>query len=1012
LPKVALSPFERSDVSRVDTEIVPATPYIIQTIAGQVVVLPLVCIEALRLQSVRDHYDLTAIVSFDQKPTQFAPFITEQVRNRKPVLYCNDGAFGGSRVGAIQDARVPSWIHDALPDGLPSEDAILLIDLDLDVTAVETGTALPQSSVRLVALASVVGEHSDAADVGRELATTETMMEGVFRAERLRLVGEARGATHLQRVRINHLSDLERRGVPCSEWWRVLGSDCIVGGQNDLRHLEGQLAATCRDELMRQLPPEAMGTACVLQFYAECTRRSATAQASDRLQPTSRATAVVDRDAEVRAIAGFLDSRELSVLEVTGLPQIGKSCTLDKAIAQSGVSPVFRLSLTSTSSVDYLLFALLKRGPGRPVPPYESPVDVATSPSVESAIRSARVIIFERAHLLVDAGMWRDESFGPVFAAIIEVAQTVGTKIVFEAQRDLPLELQDAAARKKLRVRGLNKHLVEFGQALLDAQLRRVELSPSVLSHDQKQAIVERLGGHPVAIALAADSCYDDGGEGVLSAVKERKGFYLSFLHRLLRDLALTDEDQTILRLLTLARVPVERSVVMTAVPFPAAPVLRNLVGLGAVDVSPEGRLEIAGILREYFEARDLPPELTISFHRQAAFAFQAAASREGNDIQAAVEAEYHGGVIGMPVAVVSRVVDGALATAQEQCRLQKYDSAGRILDVLLQRHRSADVLRLAAIVAARLNQSRKAVALAREVLVRNPKDTRLLADLAKIALTQYQDDTTASELVQLARRIGVEDVSVMVIEGRMHLRRQHFGDAEEILRRACQLTQRNPWPFYYLGTTYMRMGRLGEAITVLEDGERFFYDVEARSRHALNAIRTQLGLAYLLDGDVEAAGRILDPLLQDDPTGPEVARAYAALTIQRDGIQEAQKAFARLNEASIRNRFDQCQFHLFYGLFQIGIGNAHEAAREFAKAHQADRSNVYVMMKWARTLYEIGEARFQDGEDVHKAYLRDCAHVVREILRFDPDNAEGVDLMAKLHQRFGISVEDSEEIT
>ena len=41
-----------------------------------------------------------------------------------------------------------------------------------------------------------------------------------------------------------------------------------------------------------------------------------------------------------------------------------------------------------------------------------------------------------------------------------------------------------------------------------------------------------------------------------------------------------------------------------------------------------------------------------------------------------------------------------------------------------------------------------------------------------------------------------------------------------------------------------------------------------------------------------------------------------------------AEKAFDRLKKAKIRNRFDRCQFHLFYGLFQLGINNPHEASR------------------------------------------------------------------------------------
>ena len=110
-----------------------------------------------------------------------------------------------------------------------------------------------------------------------------------------------------------------------------------------------------------------------------------------------------------------------------------------------------------------------------------------------------------------------------------------------------------------------------------------------------------------------------------------------------------------------------------------------------------------------------------------------------------------------------------------------------------------------------------------------------------------------------------------------------------------------------------------------------------------------------------------------------------------------AENAFARLNEATIRSRFDRCQFHLFYGLFQLGINNPRETANEFAKAHSADRSNVYVMMKWARTLYELANDHFRNQEDIYRAYAADCSQLVKKILEFDQDNVEGTELMNDL---------------
>lgn len=716
---------------------------------------------------------------------------------------------------------------------------------------------------------------------------------------------------------------------------------------------------------------------------------------------------VVDREAEARNIAEFVDSRSATILEVSGLPQIGKSSALEKGLTQAGVSKVVRMALSATSSPDYVLYSVLKLGSGLPAPPYTDPVEVVRSAGFANVLRTLQGIIFERAHLLTDFGVWRDERFGPLFSALADVATSLRVKIIFETQRELPLEVQNPNARQRLRIAGLNKNLRQYGEALFDAQLRRVGLSPEAVSGDVKGAIVERLGGHPVAVALAADTSYDEGADSVLDALKRRQGFYLNFLQVLLRSLSLTDDDHTTLRLLSLARRPIDRGAVMGAVPFAGAPVLRNLIALGAIEVSRDGRIEIAGILREYFDPRELEPDVVSRFHRAAAMAFQAVVERDSRNLEAAVEAEYHGGIVGLTLTIDSRVFDGALATAEERFRSQQYDAAGAILDTLLQKHRTIDVVRLAALVAARRNRPDDAIALAKEALTRNPKDSRLVADLAKISLSQYQDDRTTTRLVEVARRAGVENVSLLVVEGRMFLRHEQFLDAERVFQRARQLTRFNPWPFYYLGVTYQRMGRLQDAIDVLEDGQEFFYNSESRTRNALNAIRTKLGLAYLFAEDTESAARTLEPLFEEDPSNPEVIRAYAALTIRRDGVQQAQKAFERLNEASIRSKFDRCQFHLFYGLFYLGIGSPHEAVQEFAKAHASDRSNVYVMIKWAHTVFEIAKVHYADGEDVYKAYVADCQQLVRMILRFDPDNHDGVELLQALYQTFGVAVGD-----
>jgi tetratricopeptide (TPR) repeat protein len=1012
VPKAQASPFERSLFATGDPEITTVRPHGVETPSGKIQLLPLICIEALRVFNVERPYDLVGVIAFDQKPDQFSSFVEQQVRNRKVVAFCNDGRTGGSLIASASDERSPNWLRDALPGGLPPGDAILIADIDLDVTAVEVATAAPGTSLRLVRLSSV--RYLPAGSVTATMDAFRVLPEPAERVTQLARALESKSLDRLQEVRARTLLALDKRGVASTDQWEGLGFDCVLAGVPPLADLESGMAKAAADTLVGAAATKTARQPDVapmlLEYLAECRKRSAAAAAAPVAAPPPLAVASpIDREAESRAVHEFLDDKALTLLEVSGLPQIGKTAAIDKGLIESGVAGVLRIPLTSTSSPEYLVLSLASRTAGAPQPPYDDVVRMLASEPLRAALRPVRVLVLEKAHLLFDAGQWRDDRWESLLGALVDVANETSTKLVVETQRELPLTLTNPSVRKRLRISGLNRTLRRYGVSLFDSQLRRVGLDPAAVTDEVKEFVVDKLGGHPVAIALAADVSYEDGADGVAASLRERRGFFLTFLSGLVRRLSLTDEEQTVMRALCLARAPVPRAVALAAVDFPAAPSIRDLIALGAVDVSADGRLEAAAVLRDYFDPAELPPATAQRFHVAATAAFGELAERDDTSIDAAVEAEYHAGVAGIESPVDTRLLDGALGTVHELYRAQRFDEAGRILDTLLARRRSVEMVRLAALVSARRHQFETALRHVREALTRNPRDTGLIAEMTKIALTQFQDDRIAEQLIDIAKRAGVEDEAILVAEGRMLLRRQDLVAAERAFARARQITHRNPWPFFFLGKVYMRAGRVDDAIAVLEEGEEFFYRTEARSRNALNAIRTELGLAYLFIADVDRAKVIIEALFAEDPENPEVVRAYAALTIKTAGIAEARSAFERLSEARIRNRYDRCQFHLLYGMFFLGISDLYQASREFEKAHAADRSNVYVMMKWARTLFDLGEGQFQEGDDSYKAYLLHCSKLTETILRFDPDNAEGIALMQSLHQRFGIEVGNDE---
>ena len=998
--KKGLAPTEFSSVDGQRRSRPSIKAYPIQTSIGELQLAPIICAEALLQPNLPRNFNIAAIVSYDSRPEQFDSFISETVRNRHMVIYCNDGRFGGSNVFASEDVRMPNWFGDAMPQGLPPGDSLLIFDVDPSVATVEVGTAQPERALHLVCAQSILFSASEALLHAETMLSIRKIENSDARAVELRSLRGAAGLNPLQQHRVEHLHKQERQGVNTERWWEVIGDDCACHEVISLDELEAQLAARCRDAMMDVLPSASSPAATaqdLIGFLSLCQSRTALTRTSERPTRSDNVT-VFDRDNEARTICEFLDDRTRFVMEVTGLPQIGKTLAIEKALSQHGNAKSLFIPLTNTSSTDYILYALLKSITSPQRPPYEDPLKMLDGPQVDSALQGIDVLCLQNSHTLSDHGIWRDKLVPELLGKLIDRAEECGTKVLIEGQRPLTMDLGDHRQQARLRVYGLPE---DHAAPYLNSRLRAVGLPIDVLVDSDRKTLIKKLGGHPVILTIAADVMFEDGAEVVLKNVKKRSGFFLNFLNTLIRQLQLTDEEHEILRLACLARAEIPREAIAETVQFAAARHTRNLLNMGALENGRYGHLRLSALLREYFDPRELPPEQQDRFHAAAAKALQRYAA-EYDDLSFAVEAEYHAGFSTDEFDASTALIDGALATASTLFEQQKYARAAKIIDGLLSRKRSHDVVRLGAMVHAKLNDFDKALELTREAFTQDRHDTWLLSELARTALTQSRADV-AEELVGTARSAGVEDVSILVVEGRMHLRRHELDKAEEVFSRARQLTVHNPWPFFFLGRTYMTMGRLDEAIDVLFEGEQFTLDSERRNRNVLNAIRTQLGISYLYMDRADLAGPIIDGLFEDNPNSPEVIRVYAALTIKRNGIEQAHKALKELGKAKIRNRHDRCQFHLLYGLFSLGIGDKDGAAREFDRAHHADRTNVFVMIKHAETLFDLAVTLWIDGNAAYKDYVRDCKSLVSQILKFDVDNDKGLTLVHELHRQFNV---------
>jgi hypothetical protein len=1011
IPKALPSIFERDIVTQLpsQTGIPSLTTFPVTTQNGtQLRMLPLLCSDALIACNVDQNYELSCTISLDNKPHQFNSFFEGEVKKKRFVLYCNEARYGGSKIECAHDSRMQDWMVSALGNCMPQGECIAICDLDIDSPAVQVGAASPNRTHSLVCLSSITYEYSQTYEQMKQLADLSSKEQGT-RAFELDKMARNPNLNHLQRARVNQLLNLDSKGVESSSWWNVLSKDCFIMGLNPLSDLESKLAALTSkslDSLMTRANFADPNTSSVfMKYFAKCKGLSSESPEIQLQTDVIEVTSIVDREREVEFIHTFLDDRATSVLEVSGLEEIGKSATINKAITQSGVTSVLRIPIQPTSSLDYLIFSILKKGSGLPEPPYSLPVDILNTPSFQNALRACQVVIFERAHNLLDGGKsWREESLPLFLKNIMSLANDNHIKLIFETRRNILFDLAPNL-RKNLRIVGLDKNLLNYGVSLFDSQLRQAGLIPSDLDIEAKKRIVSRLGGHPIGIALAADTAYYDGVDSIDAWLAERKGSLYALLSRLVKGLDLSDEDRILLKLLTLSRAPIPRESLAGSVPFTTGHLIRNLIAIGAVNVDPHSRIEIASVLRNYAESFDVSSDIAKNYHKNAAIAFENIAKASLNNISEFIEAEYHANLAGISVAIPFSLLDANEATARTLYSEQRYSEASAILRILLTKRRSVPILRLAACTAARTNDFKVALALADEVLSINRNDTYFLSEIAKIALTQYQSDTLASSVVALAKKHLAEDVSILVIEGRLHLRKGNLSDAENVFDKAVERTTRNPWPYYYLGVLQIRLGRIDKAQDILIAGETFFYENNLHNVNALSAIRTELAYAYLLSNNIDIAEKTISSLIEDENASPESARIYAAIMIKKEGIKSASKALAKLQAARGHSPFDNCQYHLFAGLFYLGINDPQSASHEFHMAHSYDKSNVYVMMKWARTLFEAAIDKFADSDEGYKVLITDCTELVKKILEFDPDNEEGIDIAVGLKNRFDIDI-------
>lgn len=1004
------SVFERTDIRRNEGTVTHVEALPLRFRDQRVDVAPLVCAEALQRHHMPESYELVVLCAYNDPPAAFDPLASQHVSIRVPVVLANDGRYGGSGVFVPIDRRLNAWWWGDPNHGrLPAGDGILVVDIDWQHLAPQVGIADPQPAAQLVSCSSVVYEDADDGCYAASslLETARTSRDNGVQRELLAQALE-KAPKPIQRLRVAQLERLAEKGTADAHWWECLACECRVPAQPDIRALEQAMLGSCVQKLQAVLQDGSIEDESVLGRLAKLIGRyrqlaGATARHSVSEAPTSVVSAIINRDDECRELRCWFESSRISLGLVTGLSAVGKSSVIDKEIQQGGYRHVLRLPLSSDSSPEFIVAALL-RSVGCEISDLRGqPAGLLRTTFRDRLVRNSLVVI-EKGHFLVSDFVWRDPAFPVLIEALSDVVLTKQSTVVIESDCSLDISLADHNRLHRIWVRGLPQ---DDALLLLDQQLRRTGLSPAHYSEQDRVSVATGLDGHPGAIILAAEYIEQHGIAQVVADIGVRKGIHSRIVGRILKRLHLTEEQATVMSLLSLARVPVPASLLTGITDFNPMPVLRSLLKLALVERHRNDHVAVTGLVRGFADLTRPADTEAIAFHKKAADVFRRLADRAtgSEQLRSTVEARYHAYSAGVPAMApaLEGLADGVLGAVQDLLDCGEYEKAQPIIDQLLRAHRTAEILQAGAQIYARLGKCGEALTLAKEAVALQRERVWILTEVGRCALHVHQAEI-AEDAIRIAKATGTDSPFIAVLEGRIALRRQRGAEAIAAFRRGTEISQWDGWPHFYLGRTLMKQGEINEAIEVLARGETIESGRRRPRRNALAALRTQLAYAYLLQDDIQTAQHWLGVVANEGDANPEVARALAYTDLRTTGARFADEALARLDPNSVRNRHERAQVHLFRGLFHLSAGHREQASEEFSRASQADPRNVFVLLRWVGVLIDIAKDFAAEGE--HEA-ARVCAEqaqtVANKVLEFDSDNVEALRVLEELSDEFNV---------
>ena len=748
--------------------------------------LPLICAEALLNPNIQNAFSILSIISYSNTPHYFDSFIDSQAKQGKICTYVNDGKIGQSLIKFPRDNRNSSWFFDDQLSGrLPKGDSILVIDVCLDNLAPRVGIVNPGINYQLKLLASVTYRQSSLQThlISEALLDIKQYDQCEVRHKKLSDLIRYKLPDPSQKARLYYLQELTRNGTDNERHWNCYANDFIID-QPGLSDLESNLAKACYDSLLPLLAEDTFDpkTQNNLKAFVKCSKNIASSSKkkiafSQEDGPIIKQD-TINRDFECNRILTFLDNNNEAAIQITGLLNIGKSSTILKALSQTGLHRINKIEIEISSTIQYIFQKLLGNELGTIIPDDTELFNLLSEEGTRRTILEWDILWFENCEFLFSSGGWRSSETEKLFHNLLLMAKGSRTKLIFETTHELQFNLEDPSIVGKLRIGGFEGTSTTYGITLLNQQFRRLGLPPTDLNETNKEEIINKIGGHPLAIIYFADAVYEDGYNSALNAITTTDGLYKKAITKILRHISLTKDQIFILQLLGGSKYELHRDLISAVCDFAAHDHITSLIKQCLIEPVGPNTIKLPGVLIEQFRFSKLSTETRTRFHKEALKFYTILLEENPSKIEYAVAAELHSSYIGEKSPISSGLLDSQIEFAHSLYNDRNYSKAKLIIDKAMDVKRTIDIIRLSTLIEAELGNYESVMRNAEELFSQTPNDAYLFQRLCKITLTQNRVDIT-ERLVSLAQGSSINETSIFIVQGDIARRRKRLDLAE-----------------------------------------------------------------------------------------------------------------------------------------------------------------------------------------------------------------------------------------